>query len=181
MIEVASTIDAADKAFMAILSRIQRPWLVRFMGYLTRLASAFVFLPACIFFLVFGQGQFPTVAFTTLIGECILLPIIVLLRYRTRRERPSNVIARQWTPWNRFSFPSHHSARAWMVVPLVLVHYPDALPSIVMMAIFISFSRLYLQKHYPSDVLTGAVLGLCVGLAVRAVYSPSSIEDYIWT
>jgi len=33
-----------------------------------------------------------------------------------------------------------------------------------LLAILISFSRIYLGKHYPSDVLAGIVLGILIGI-----------------
>lgn len=61
-----------------------------------------------------------------------------------------------------FSFPSGHTtnsiACAWVLFRRTEKKW--GVPALVM-AILISLSRLYVGVHYPTDVLGGAVIGLC--------------------
>ena len=41
---------------------------------------------------------------------------------------------------------------------------------IVLWAASVSFSRIYLAKHFTTDVLCGAVAGILIGLAVYYLY-----------
>ena len=68
-------------------------------------------------------------------------------------------------PWNRYSFPSHHSARMMMLSVVFGAHYRGALPVMLSATALIGFSRLCLEKHYLSDVLAGGVVGGLVGAA----------------
>jgi len=66
------------------------------------------------------------------------------------------------------SMPSGHAmsnaASAFAIVPLAPV---AAVPAVIYTAA-ISWSRLQLNRHYPSDVMWGSLLGAIVGLAVGA-------------
>ncbi len=63
------------------------------------------------------------------------------------------------------SFPSGHTAASFAAVfALKAAGSPLWKPALAV-AVVISFSRLYLYVHWPSDVLAGALLGAAVGWA----------------
>jgi undecaprenyl-diphosphatase len=69
-------------------------------------------------------------------------------------------------PADEFSFPSGHTAAAFVMVSILGSFYPVLLLPLVILASFIGISRVYLGVHYPSDVLAGAILGIvCGGVA----------------
>lgn len=78
-----------------------------------------------------------------------------------------------------FSFPSGHAATAFAVAYLMFRQLPlkFGLP-ILVLAILMAFSRLYVGVHYPTDVLVGSAIGIglgeiCVGLEARIWPKPS--------
>lgn len=59
-----------------------------------------------------------------------------------------------------YSFPSGHTMSSFGAA-LIIFHANQAMGIVAFVFAFLmAFSRLYLFVHYPSDVLTGAVLGL---------------------
>lgn len=59
-----------------------------------------------------------------------------------------------------FSFPSGHTIASFEAsVVLVRHHKKLGIPAVIL-AVLISVSRLYLQVHYPTDVLVAMVLGI---------------------
>lgn len=69
-----------------------------------------------------------------------------------------------------YSFPSGHSASSF-ASSVVLLHCNRRLGiAALILACFIAFSRVFLFVHFPTDILTGALLGsgtalfLCAGL-----------------
>lgn len=70
------------------------------------------------------------------------------------------------------SFPSSHAASTAAILTVFGHGYRRFLPAPVLAAVFvvvICFSRVHNGMHYPTDVLTGSVLGLAYGaLAIRA-------------
>ena len=68
-----------------------------------------------------------------------------------------------------FSFPSGHTAASFgAAFALLFVKNKLWIPSMIL-ASLISFSRLYLYVHYPTDVLAGILLGLIVGVAANVI------------
>ena len=64
-----------------------------------------------------------------------------------------------------FSFPSGHTIASFeAAVPLLLYDKRMGIPA-MMIALLVTFSRLYLYVHWPSDVLAGVLLGAAVGWA----------------
>lgn len=63
------------------------------------------------------------------------------------------------------SMPSGHAATSFAGAVALTYLWPRVAPFAFLLAVAISFSRVYVGVHYPSDVLTGAALGAAVGVA----------------
>jgi undecaprenyl-diphosphatase len=91
--------------------------------------------------------------------------IYKFLKSRFNRPRPyeNQGLEPLHAPPDRFSFPSGHAMNN-IAVALYIGHFlPPALSILLPFAVLVSFSRVYLRVHYPSDVLVGATLGLLIG------------------
>lgn len=67
-----------------------------------------------------------------------------------------------------YSFPSGHTGASFAAVAALYLSKSKYWILALVMAVLISFSRLYLYVHYPTDVLGGIVIGLFSGwLAYR--------------
>ena len=65
-----------------------------------------------------------------------------------------------------FSFPSGHTAASFAsAAALYFAGEKKLWKPVLVLAVLIAFSRLYLYVHYPTDVLGGAVLGSFAGYA----------------
>jgi undecaprenyl-diphosphatase len=88
--------------------------------------------------------------------------LYLLLKNLIKRDRPSVKIStyQAWiTPSDKFSFPSGHTAAAYLFACMILYFYPlFALPCFIW-ATAIGMSRVLLGVHYPSDLIAGALLG----------------------
>ncbi len=84
------------------------------------------------------------------------------------RRRPfateRGISAAIWAPGPTRSFPSTHAATAIaLAVALFVIGHPFA-PWVALWALGVSFSRVWLGVHFPSDVLSGAAMGVGFGL-----------------
>jgi membrane-associated phospholipid phosphatase len=84
------------------------------------------------------------------------------------RERPSNRYPAEVfvsSPTHGGSFPSGHTTLAFNTATTIALEYRQwyiTVPA-YLWAGSLGYSRLYLGKHYPSDVLAGAALGIGTG------------------
>ncbi len=62
-----------------------------------------------------------------------------------------------------YSFPSGHATIAWAMAVVLSQKEPRLKWLFYILAILISLSRIYLGKHFPLDVLVGALLGWSIG------------------
>jgi len=66
----------------------------------------------------------------------------------------------------RYSFPSNHASNIFGAAVIVSYYYRKASIYALAIALLVSFSRIYVGVHYPSDVLGGAVVGTACAFLV---------------
>lgn len=100
-------------------------------------------------------------------SEAFTVGFAYLMKRAIQRDRP-NV---SWkyihcdlenSPTDRYSFPSIHSATAFSMATSLTLRYNDKpfmIAGLYTYALLVSYGRVYLGVHYPSDVLTGALIG----------------------
>lgn len=85
------------------------------------------------------------------ISEMIVSP----LKYAIGRKRPTGT-----GPRGNSSFPSSHAATAFAAASCVGHAYPRMKIPAYSLATLIAYSRIYSQRHYASDVIAGACIGV---------------------
>lgn len=114
------------------------------------------------------------------VGLCFLLAdqgSVLLFKNTVCRLRPCHALegVRMFHTHcgGQYGFVSSHAANAFAVVVFVAVAYRRRHPwltlLLVLWALATCYSRAYLGKHYPGDLLCGALFGTLVGIAVGSL------------
>jgi YegS/Rv2252/BmrU family lipid kinase len=101
-----------------------------------------------------------------------MLTVNLVLKHYFRRRRPfiAFVKARVIGPRPKdYSFPSGHAAAGLAGAVLLSLHLPEWAPLFYLFAVIVSFSRIYLGVHYPSDVVFGGAAGALLALGYHAL------------
>lgn len=69
-----------------------------------------------------------------------------------------------------YSFPSSHAVNNFCGAIILSFFFPRAATWLYGFATVVAFSRVYVGVHYPSDVVGGAVIGVCCGLAIIGIF-----------
>src|SRR5512139_3714952 len=95
----------------------------------------------------------------------IQLVVIYGLKFLTQRQRPflflemGSKISKGPGEILDPSFPSAHADFSFMMATLLAAWFPRYWIIFFIIAVFISWTRIYLGVHYPTDVIVGAFLG----------------------
>ena len=98
---------------------------------------------------------------TFISGELIIKNVV--MRPRPYMDYP-NYTALLVPKLNSFSFPSGHSASSFTAATVLFYFSRKIGIAALLLAFLISFSRIFLFMHYPSDVLVGIILGISFAL-----------------
>ncbi|MDE0313413.1 MAG: phosphatase PAP2 family protein [Candidatus Poribacteria bacterium] len=108
-----------------------------------------------------------TISRPFLIAAFVAFPIKGLLyqflKQSMKRDRPFekiNEVNFRVRPPDRFSFPSGHTASAFLMMVILTRFFPILQIPALLWAATVGIARVHLGVHYPSDVLAGALLGI---------------------
>lgn len=157
-----------DRSLQQWVAVHQRPFVKRSFQMATLFGSGYFWTGIYAAMILFGTRPWCILAASMIAAELLGLLVIIVCRSVFKRKRPSSSIRFLIRfPWSQNSFPSHHALRASFLSILIGMNAPWLLGVFLGMAIVISASRIYLEKHYLSDVLAGMMAGiLCAGFVL---------------
>jgi undecaprenyl-diphosphatase len=68
---------------------------------------------------------------------------------------------------NDASFPSGHAATSFAAATILAFAFPRLALPLLVLALAVGFSRIYVGVHYPLDIAGGALIGVVVAIALR--------------
>jgi len=100
----------------------------------------------------------------TLISSAI---ISFILKFIVMRPRPLGLI--ELLPIVNlidYSFPSSHAVFMFSALPIISKEFPKTKYWFIALASLIAIARVYLNVHYASDVILGAIVGYILGYCI---------------
>jgi membrane-associated phospholipid phosphatase len=168
--EQYSFIEKIDISIFREINNNRSPFLDRTVPVIDRtmLPTAIV-TPPLMFFLARSSNSNYDENSAVLLGlsEVSSFAITAGVKYAFQRERPYECLDDVYcdipsTLGDPNSFPSGHTAMAFSMATSLTLRYPDnplLIAGVFTYASTIAFSRMYLGVHFPSDVLTGMLIG----------------------
>jgi hypothetical protein len=94
--------------------------------------------------------------------------VTVLLKGAVNRQRPDGNTSGRWDS----SFPSGHATGAFAAAMITAVRYHKLAIPAYLGATVVGLSRIYLGRHYPSDVVASAAIGTASAILVIKFQRP---------
>ncbi len=158
------------RLFRAIFNYRRNSFLPVFFRIISFIGDGYFYflLPLLMYFL--KMENFKPVLYAMLIAFAVEMPLYRILKNSIRRVRPFNAhsdIQNMVYPIDEFSFPSGHTAAAFLFAMIVGHFIPVLIIPVYVYAVLVGISRIYVGVHYPSDILAGAFFGSATaGLAL---------------
>ncbi|MBS1494896.1 MAG: phosphatase PAP2 family protein [Bacteroidetes bacterium] len=101
------------------------------------------------------------------VSEVTSLGLTLGIKKIVKRKRPFVTLPKVYSsennsPTDDYSFPSSHTSTVFSMATALTLRYNDSpllIAGAYTYAMIVSYGRIYLGVHYPSDVLAGAVVG----------------------
>ena len=166
---------AFDTALLDFFATHRSPWAVAMLRAMTWVGSLYVLLPALMMgvYLLYRQRCETELKFL-LSGFTTAVMLSYALKYLIARPRPE--LHPHLTDTNiMHAFPSTHTTQITAFALLVFLLVRQLKPSwqqpvgllLLLLAMLVAFSRLYLQVHYPLDVVAGVLTGIVAVLLCK--------------
>jgi len=155
------------------------------------ITNKYIWLPLYIIllFLIFKYYGWKKALFTVFIIALLITftdQLVNLIKEITHRIRPNNDetiknLIRVVKNSSDFSFVSGHATNSFAVsifVILSLKNYFKPIYFLLIWPLLFAYSRIYLGVHYPLDVLSGAFLGILIGIGFYKVHGYFNLKIF---
>lgn len=166
-----------DTALFNLINHLPHNFLLdTFFGFMTAMGYFGVIYLAIAGVLALRNKKIARRLVTAVVWAEVLYFFLVeyLIKNYFGRLRPQFILPDAILPYDfsrSFSFPSGHAAIAFALSYIMGKMDRKRKAFYYLLAILISFSRIYLGKHYPSDVVGGAIVGMLIGYLSSLSYS----------
>jgi undecaprenyl-diphosphatase len=114
----------------------------------------------------FNRPGLRSAIFVILLTLIITALVVIVVKYTLRRERPNDPAGFVTIKYDKYSFPSGHSARMSALAGAVLLFNLPLGLLLAGLALIIAAARVIIGIHYLGDVLVGLAIGGLVSLLV---------------
>jgi len=167
---------AFDVMILSTLTGIQSPTLNLVMSAFTALGTVYLGVAVILLLLLSTDRK---VFWDALVATMLALFFSVVLKIVIPRERPFEVGFPQLANAELGSFASVHTAEAFALFGVLGTAYKRWRYPLYAVAVIVGISRVYLDVHYPTDALTGAVVGVACTYVTLRFHLGAKLQAYI--
>lgn len=154
--------ESSDLYILNQIQKIRSVYMDHFMISITKLGDyGLIWILLCLYLYIRGNLHLAFLLISSLMTESVLCNL--LLKPLVARTRPfrRNTSVHLLIPEPRdYSFPSGHTSASFACVTVLFLAHCVLWKYALILSVLISFSRLYLYVHYPTDVLAGMSIGI---------------------
>ena len=180
-ISMIEAIQEADQQWFLWLNSIHTPFLDQFMAWVT---NKYTWIPCYVLLAIFLFIKFRWEG----VRICLLIGLVILfcdqltsgaMKPYFQRLRPchdpsiASLVHVVEGCGGQYGFASSHAANAFGLATICWVFLRNLSPYFVGVfgwAALVSYSRIYMGVHYPSDILVGALVGIVLAMFVFLSY-----------
>ena len=144
-----------DHATQAAVQRMRTPAGDRVMQTATEIGRRDLLTSALLGIALFTGAPGPTTARVAVVALCSANLVVEALKHLVNRTRPDG----DHSP-NNASFPSGHAASSAALAWVLARRWRRGAIAFWGLGALVCFSRIYLNRHYLSDVVVGVAIGL---------------------
>ena len=149
------------------------PWL-DYLGIFLAKYFEYVLWLCLLLFLVLGLKKYWKMAasavFSAIISRFVLAEIIRLIWFRPRPFALFNFIPLIQQSPAEASFPSGHASFYFAFSTIVYLYNKNVGILFYIASFLIALSRVFAGVHWPSDILSGAILGILTALMINKIF-----------
>jgi membrane-associated phospholipid phosphatase len=154
-------LERLDANLQQVVQAHRAGWLERPMRAATEVGKPVVVTSALLGIAVFDLAEGVPLARVALVSAVVVNLVVEGVKRATNRTRPDGDDNRA-----NSSFPSSHAANAFALAVIFARRWRRGAPWFFVAALVVSASRVYLNRHFTSDVVAGAVIGAGLTLVV---------------
>ncbi len=154
--------NSFDRSVRDIFQRNRTPFLDKTFLVITESADKDFFLLTHVLLSTLFSEHERDDAKLSFIGVSSVSFFTLLIKYITRRERPSGG---NGNPFNS-SFPSGHASGSFAFSYILSKRHKNLTIPLFLWSSLVGVSRIYLDRHWATDVLAGSLLGLSFGIII---------------
>jgi membrane-associated phospholipid phosphatase len=161
-ISLLSPLEGLDRAVQGAVQSRRSPFWEAPMRGATAVGRPAVLFGGLLAIAVFCGPAGPATARACLFALAPANLVVEGLKWSLNRARPDGEHKR-----SNASFPSSHAANAFALAAVLARRWRRTGPALWLAATAIAWSRVYLNRHFLSDIVVGAAIGLLCGWAVE--------------
>lgn len=162
--------------FYLINSGMENSFFNFIMPLITNFGGFFGWAAICLLIYIFGGKLGREVAILGFVALVFSNVLVILLKIVVAQPRPFMALPNVdlLAPESGSSFPSGHTASSFAAATIIGLKYHQKTKGkkywliypLLLFALIVGFSRIYVGVHYPYDVIFGGVIGVVCGLII---------------